>query len=292
MINLTIRHYRQHAQNPCLDLDVKLPLFGINIIYGDSGAGKTTLLNCIAGIETAAKARIAVGEDVVVDTELSIYTPMHQRNIGYLLQGPQLFPHLTVHDNLLYAFKRAQRPNREPIVNFSEITELFSLSGLLKFYPHQLSGGEQQRVAIARILLSQPKLLLFDEPTTALDNSTQQKLFFYIQHIHQHYRIPIIFVTHSIQDVYMATAAQHILLLSAGKVVAQGNMQTLIEQDPFKKLLGDNYLYEARVISHNDALQQTIVVWNGKQLTIPRLAAPIGCTVRLCQSYGNTRHLL
>lgn len=294
MINLTITHYRQQEKNPCLDLDVKLPLSGINIIYGDSGAGKTTLLNCIAGIETAIKARIVVGDAVLIDTELSLHTPMHKRNIGYLLQGPQLFPHLTVKDNLLYAAKRAQHSNRKNIVSFTEITEFFSLSTLLHVFPHQLSGGEQQRTAIARILLSQPKLLLFDEPTTALDNTSQQKLLSYIQHIHQHYHIPIIFVTHSIKDVYMTAAAQHILLLSAGKIVAQGDLQALIEQNTFKKLPGNTntHLFEGMVISHNDALQQTIVVWNGKQLTVPQLAAPIGSTVRLCQSYSNIGHLL
>lgn len=288
MISLTIRHQYSKEKNLQLDLDVQLPMSGINMIYGHSGTGKTTLLKCIAGIEKPRIARIAVGETILLDTRHSIDVAAHKRNIGYLMQGSQLFPQLTVLDNLLYAVKRANKcksAGREAFIDIAEAIDFFSLTSMLHHYPHQLSGGEQQRVAIARVLLSNPSLLLFDEAMTALDNPMQGKILAYLKKIQHLHKIPMIFVTHAIKD--LVAAAHHVLILEAGKVVAQGEFQSMIVQQAFTRLLGETRLLEGQVISHDLLLEHTVISWNNKLFTVPLLAVPIGNTVRLWQYYSD-----
>ncbi len=289
MISLKIKHQYLKEKNLQLNLDVELPVSGINMIYGHSGAGKTTLLKCIAGIEKPSIARIAIGETVLLDTQHHINIAAHKRNIGYLMQGSQLFPHLTILNNLLYSIKRANKcksPMCEAFINIDEVIDFFSLKSMLQHYPHQLSGGEQQRVAIARVLLSNPSLLLLDEAMTALDNSIQKKILSYFLKIQQKYTIPIIFVTHAITD--LVAAAHHVLILEAGKVIAQGKFQSMLLQQTFSQIVGETHVLESQVISHDALLEQTVISWNNKFFTVPLLAASVGSTVRLWQYYSGS----
>ncbi|CAN5469405.1 hypothetical protein BH10PSE19_BH10PSE19_02290 [soil metagenome] len=279
MIKLKINYCRPKQKQHRLLLDVILPNSGINMIYGQSGAGKTTLLRCIAGVEKPESAIISIGSKIIVDTEQGIYVPPHCRNIGYLFQGQQLFPHLTVKKNLEYAFKRVKKIKDHHLIDITEAIELLALESLLSKYSTQLSGGEQQRVAIARVLLTNPCLLLLDEPLTALDNPIQEKILSYIVKIQEIYKIPIIFVTHSLRD--LLSAAKYITILDKGQMIVQGDFRSIIAEKAFIQLAGNAQLLEGKVISHNCELQHSLIAWNNTVLTIPQISASLGSNIRL-----------
>lgn len=281
MIELKINHSYPLQKKNDLKIDLQLPMLGITMIYGRSGAGKTTLLRCISGIEKPNSARISIGSELLIDTEQGIEIPPHQRNIGYLLQGQQLFPHLTVRKNLEYAVKRVKKAkiHHHSLIHLAEVISFLELQSLLMKYPSQLSGGEQQRVAIARILLSNPRLILLDEALNALDNLIQEKLLSYIVQIQEIYKIPIIFVTHSLKD--LVKAANFVVILKNGQVAAKGDFRTIIHKKAFIELAGNTQLLEGKILGHNTERQQSLISWNNTILTIPHITAAEGSNIRL-----------
>jgi len=201
-----------------LDIDTTMPTSGITAIFGHSGSGKTSLLRCIAGLEKAQQGQLIVNETCWQDA--NTFLPTHKRPIGYVFQEASLFPHLSAQKNLNYAVKRADQ-----IVSpefYQRVIEVMGLAGILNRYPSQLSGGERQRIAIARALLIQPRLLLMDEPLAALDHQRKQEILPYLERLHKSFDIPILYVSHSMDEV--ARLADHILVLDQGKVVAEGEL--------------------------------------------------------------------
>jgi len=201
-----------------LDIDTTMPTSGITAIFGHSGSGKTSLLRCIAGLEKAQQGQLIVNETCWQDA--NTFLPTHKRPIGYVFQEASLFPHLSAQKNLNYAVKRADQ-----IVGpefYQRVIEVMGLAGILNRYPSQLSGGERQRIAIARALLIQPRLLLMDEPLAALDHQRKQEILPYLERLHKSFDIPILYVSHSMDEV--ARLADHILVLDQGKVVAEGEL--------------------------------------------------------------------
>jgi molybdate transport system ATP-binding protein len=174
-----------------LDLKITLPLQGLTVITGNSGCGKTTLLRCLAGLEKS-NGTIHFADQVWQDSLQKIYIPTHKRRVGYVFQHTNLFSHLTVKENLEYAFKRA---NKE--LPFQEISELLKVNSLLKRYPHSLSGGEKQLVAIARSLLAGPNILLMDEPVSSIDQKCKEDVLCVIEEVQKKLSVPILYVTHS-----------------------------------------------------------------------------------------------
>jgi len=205
-----------------LHVQANLPATGITAIYGASGSGKTTLLRCIAGLQQAALGSLIVEGDTWQDETHVV--PAHRRPIGYVFQQANLFPHLTVRGNLEFASKRADK-NSEEIAQ-QVLNELLGIERLLDRYPHELSGGEQQRVAIARALLIQPRLLLMDEPLAALDSPRKREILPYLEALHRELKIPVLYVTHSLEEV--ARLADHMLILEQGRVREQGPMLELL----------------------------------------------------------------
>ncbi|MFT6986038.1 MAG: molybdate transport system ATP-binding protein [Psychromonas sp.] len=204
--------------NFSLDVQLKLPGQGVCALFGASGSGKTTCLRAMAGLEKLPNSYFAMGDTVWQDSEKGIFVPPHQRNIGYVFQEASLFAHLNVRDNL--NFGRRHLPPSEQKVNFDQICTLLGLTALLDRPPTSLSGGECQRVAIARALLTSPQLLLMDEPLSALDNALKQEVLPYLQELQQALSIPIIYVSHSSDEV--AQLADHIVLIKHGKVINSG----------------------------------------------------------------------
>jgi molybdate transport system ATP-binding protein len=201
-----------------LDIDTTMSTSGITAIFGHSGSGKTSLLRCIAGLEKAQQGQLIVNETCWQDA--NTFLPTHKRPIGYVFQEASLFPHLSAQKNLNYAVKRADQ-----IVSpefYQRVIEVMGLAGILNRYPSQLSGGERQRIAIARALLIQPRLLLMDEPLAALDHQRKQEILPYLERLHKSFDIPILYVSHSMDEV--ARLADHILVLDQGKVVAEGEL--------------------------------------------------------------------
>ncbi|MDE2310249.1 MAG: molybdenum ABC transporter ATP-binding protein, partial [Betaproteobacteria bacterium] len=199
-----------------LDVDLELPARGITALFGPSGSGKTTLLRCIAGLERTTDGLLRVHDEVWQDG--ANFLPAHRRPLGYVFQEASLFPHLSVRRNLEYGMRRI--PPVERKVQSEQVVELMGLSRLIERDPAHLSGGERQRVAIGRALLSSPRLLLMDEPLSALDVASRQEILPYLERLHGELEIPVIYVSHALDEV--ARLADHVVMLEQGCVIASG----------------------------------------------------------------------
>jgi len=191
--------------------------WGVTALFGHSGAGKTTLLKMIAGTLRPESGRIAVGDFTLFDAEEGINLPPEKRRIGYVFQEARLFPHMSVKRNLTYA---RWAGHRQATRSFDEVVALLGIDHLLDRRPSTLSGGERQRVAIGRALLSDPALLLLDEPLSSLDHARRQEILPFIERLRDESHVPIVYVSHEIDEV--ARLADEIVLLSAGRVTASG----------------------------------------------------------------------
>ena len=191
MINIDITH---PFQDFTFDAHLSIPGRGITSIFGPSGSGKTTLLNFISGKLIPKKGFIEINDKVILDTAQKISLPIHQKGIGYVFQEPTLFPHYSVEKNLLYGEK-----NKDPAL-FQDIIALLGIEPLLKKRIAYLSGGEKQRIAIGRALLSSPHILLMDEPLSALDQARKEEILQYLQAIPDRFNIPILYVTHNVRE--------------------------------------------------------------------------------------------
>ncbi|MBN2618088.1 MAG: ATP-binding cassette domain-containing protein, partial [Spirochaetales bacterium] len=183
--------------------------FNSNIvgIYGDSGAGKSTLFSMITGLEKPDRGRIVLNDRVLVDTQKNIYIPPHKRNIGMVFQEKLLFPHLSIKENLIFGQKYAFVKK----VNFEQVVEFLNIGHLLKSFPGNISGGEQQRVAIGRALLTSPELLLLDEPFNAVDERLRKQILPYIKNISTEFNIPILLISHDLPDIQKLTNTIYIV---------------------------------------------------------------------------------
>jgi molybdate transport system ATP-binding protein len=200
----------------------RIVLEGITALFGPSGSGKTTLLRVIAGLEKSATGRVAF-DDAVWQGERS-YVPPHRRAIGYVFQDARLFPHLDVERNLRF-FRRPAVPVR---IAFADVVAALDLSSLLDRRPLSLSGGEQQRVAIGRALLSQPRLLLMDEPLSSLDARRKREILPYIEQLPTLFDVPVLYVTHNLDEV--ARLASEVWLLADGRTVVRGKVADVLER--------------------------------------------------------------
>lgn len=204
---------------PMLDLDITLKLgqFQRHVVIreqarvvalvGPSGAGKTSVLNAIAGLLRPQRGHIAIGTRRLFDSAARIYVPVHRRHVGYVFQDARLFPHLDVRGNL--RFGRHAHGSGE--FRFDDVVALLGIGALLQRRPDGLSGGEAQRVAIGRALLSQPAILLFDEPLSALDHARREELIPYLQRVRDEIRLPMLYVSHHAEEVRRIADAVHVL---------------------------------------------------------------------------------
>jgi molybdate transport system ATP-binding protein len=193
-------------------------------LCGPSGSGKTSLLNVIAGFIRPAQGVVRVGERTLLDTGRGIHLPAQRRNLGIVFQDGLLFPNLSVEGNLRYGQARQRRSSRR--LDFRRVVDVLEIGPLLARYPRNLSGGEKQRVALGRALLSGPELLLMDEPLAALDARLRDRLLGYLQRAVEEWQIPALFVTHSQAEVRMA--AQWVIAIDKGRVVATGTPEAAL----------------------------------------------------------------
>ena len=212
-----------------LNVDLTLPGSGITVLFGASGSGKTSLLRCVAGLETPASATIIINGEVWHDDRQNINRPTWRRPLGYVFQEASLFNHLSVKDNLEYGIKRRPAPNSGQVL--TEAIALLGIGHLLDRRPDGLSGGERQRVAIARALATQPRLLLLDEPLASLDVSRREDVLPWLEKLHDEFRIPMLYVTHSVNE--LQRLADHVVVLEHGNVRTQGEVHdVLTAMDP------------------------------------------------------------
>ncbi|MDE2361251.1 MAG: molybdenum ABC transporter ATP-binding protein [Hyphomicrobiales bacterium] len=201
------------------------PARGITALFGPSGCGKTSVLRCIAGLQRLEGRCVVAGE---VWQDERRFLPTHRRALGYVFQEASLFPHLSVQRNLAFGAPLKAESSTRPIA-FDEVVDLLGLDKLLDRSPRNLSGGERQRVAIGRALLSQPRLLLMDEPLSALDAATKAEILPFLERMHERLSLPSIYITHDVSEV--ERLADHIVLMQAGRVVASGRLAD-IQSDP------------------------------------------------------------
>jgi molybdate transport system ATP-binding protein len=189
----------QHRAGP-FSLDVKLDCAGpVTAVFGPSGAGKTTLLHILAGLVRPASGRISVDDRVWLDTARGVCLPPHERAVGYVFQEGRLFPHMSVRHNLTYG--EAFAKTRAALAPFDEVVDLLGLAPLLTRRTRNLSGGEQQRVAIGRALLARPRLMLMDEPLASLDAARRAEILPYLDRLRARFAIPTLYVSHSAEEV-------------------------------------------------------------------------------------------
>lgn len=201
-----------------LDVKQTIPLAGCTAVFGPSGAGKSTLLRLIAGFQHTDDGRIAFGDSVWSDSRAGVHVPAFRRPVGYMFQEGRLFPHLTVSQNLLYADKRSE--TNETSYSFGDIVDAFDLKTLRERRPATLSGGERQRVALARTLLTRPKLLLLDEPLSALDRRRKAEIIPYLDDLAGRFGAPAIYVSHNVDEI--VRIADQTMILQDGRIEAQG----------------------------------------------------------------------
>lgn len=175
-------------------------------LTGPSGAGKTSVLNAIAGLLRPSQGRIEVDGRVLFDSAAGVDVPAYRRDVGYIFQDARLFPQMSVRSNLRYGRRRARA---DAPFAFDDVVQLLGIAPLLRRRPHNLSGGEAQRVAIGRALLSQPRILLLDEPMASLDRARREDLIPYFQRIRDALPLPMVYVSHSLDEVRQLTAAIH-----------------------------------------------------------------------------------
>ena len=214
--------------NFSLLVEENIPLENVTVLFGESGSGKTTLLRIIAGLEKKAWGKVALGKTYWQNDETKTFLPPHKRSIGYVFQDNRLFNHLNVEGNLRFGHDRSDAKNG---VQFNDVVDALDLSNLLLRTPHSLSGGEKQLVSIGRALLSDPELLLMDEPLSALDAKRKAEVIPYIEQLPSNFSIPVLYVTHNLEEV--TRLAPNMLLISEGKIVADSTPADLEAQSKY-----------------------------------------------------------
>jgi molybdate transport system ATP-binding protein len=216
-----------------LDAAFELPTPGVVALFGRSGSGKSTLINLIAGLLDADAGRVALDDLVWLDTERRLNVPPERRRIGYVFQDARLFPHLSVAGNLRYGEKRAPAGGYHSL---DTVADLLDLGSLMQRRTHQLSGGERQRVAIGRALLSQPKLLLLDEPLASLDSARREEVLPYLESLRDQLAVPMVYVSHDFDEVLRL--ATHIVLMKQGRTIAQGGVGEMSLNEDLRSIIG------------------------------------------------------
>jgi molybdate transport system ATP-binding protein len=216
-----------------LEAAFELPTPGVVALFGRSGSGKSTLVNVIAGLLDADAGRVALDDEVLLDTQRRIDVPPERRRIGYVFQDARLFPHMSVAANLKYGEKRAAAHR---FVDLDTVAGLLDLGPLMKRRTQQLSGGEKQRVAIGRALLSQPSLLLLDEPLASLDTARREEVLPYLEILRDQLAVPMVYVSHNFDEVLRL--ATHVVLMQNGKTVAQGGVGEMSVNPDLRAIIG------------------------------------------------------
>ncbi len=255
-----------------LDAAFTAPAAGVTALFGPSGCGKTTVLRCIAGLLNLRDGVCDIDGDVWQDRDRT-FLPTHRRPLGYVFQEASLFPHLSVRHNLMFG---APRDRQDRKVAFDEVVELLGVAPLLQRSPRNLSGGERQRVAIGRALLSQPKLLLMDEPLSALDRATKNEILPFLERLRDRHLLPIVYITHDLAEV--ERLADQVVLMEKGRVLAAGPLADL-QSDPSLPLATarDAAVTLDGVVEAHDARYGLLTLGvPGGRFVAPAPPAPIG----------------
>ncbi len=275
MTDTIIATFQQSWAGFTLDVDLQLPAQGVTVLFGHSGSGKTTLLRLIAGLQRG-QGRCQFRDQIWQDD--TTFLPVHQRPLGYVFQDANLFPHLTVERNLRFG---QSRMSGKPTIALEQAIELLGLNHLLTRRPDRLSGGEKQRVGIARALAVSPELLLMDEPLAALDLARKQEILPYLERLHQELSIPILYVTHAPDEV--ARLADHLVMLDQGHVIASGRLQDTFSRIDLPLHLGEDagVVMMGHVVEKDGQWHLMRLAFDGGSLWTKDTGKAIGAAVRI-----------
>ncbi len=268
--------FTQTLGSHCLQIRETLPSSGITAIFGVSGAGKTSLINAISGLTRPQAGRIVLNGRVLNDTAQRICLAPEQRRIGYVFQDARLFPHYKVRGNLQYGMAKSM------VSQFDKLVELLGIAPLLDRLPGRLSGGEKQRVAIGRALLTAPELLLLDEPLASLDIPRKRELLPYLQRLAQEIHIPMLYVSHSLDEIQHL--ADRVLVLEAGKVKAFGPLEEVWSSSvmhPWLPAEQQSTILSATIAAQHPQYAMTALTLGDQMLWVNRLERPAGDTARI-----------
>ncbi|MGV8936361.1 MAG: molybdenum ABC transporter ATP-binding protein [Allorhizobium sp.] len=273
-LSIAIQH-RQGAFELNADIEIGK---GLTALFGPSGSGKTSLINMVAGLLRPASGRIAFAGDIWSDSTTRTFVPPHRRRIGYVFQEGRLFPHMTVRQNLEYATRFT--PSGERLESLDRVVDLLAIGALLTRRPGLLSGGEKQRVALGRALMSSPRLLLMDEPLSALDNELKVAIIPDIERIRDETGIPIVYVSHSVEEV--ARLATRVIAIDAGRTIAIGTPDEVLHAVPTISgvMKPGNFLY-ATVVGHNIEDHLTIAECQAGTLYLRLADIAVGTSIRV-----------
>ncbi len=257
-----------------LDTAFEVPARGVTALFGPSGCGKTTVLRCIAGLIRVKDGYFNIDGEIWQDRNRT-FLPTYRRPLGYVFQEASLFPHISVRRNLLFGAP-PKPPTDRPAINFDEVVDLLGVRALLDRSPGNLSGGERQRVGIGRALMTQPKLLLMDEPLSALDRKTKGEILPFIEKLRDHFSLPIFYITHDLTEV--ERLADTVILLENGHIVASGPLADL-QSDPSLPLAmgrGAAVTLEATVEAYDAGYGLVTVGVRGGRFVEPAASATVG----------------
>jgi molybdate transport system ATP-binding protein len=266
----------QQQGDHVLEVDLQIPAKGITAIFGVSGAGKTSLINAISGLTQPQRGRIQLHDRLLFDAEQKIALPPEKRRIGYVFQDARLFPHYRVRGNLQYGMAPKMK------AQFDSLVSLLGLEALLPRFPLSLSGGEKQRVAIGRALLTAPDMLLLDEPLASLDLPRKRELMPYLQKLAKQVEIPMLYVSHSLEEILQL--ADNVLVLDAGKVKAFGPLERVWSSSAMRPWLPVSELtsvLRVQVLEQHPDYPMTALSLGDQHIWVSRVNQPVKTPLRI-----------
>lgn len=266
----------QQQGDHVLEVDLQIPAKGITAIFGVSGAGKTSLINAISGLTQPQRGRIQLHDRLLFDAEQKIALPPEKRRIGYIFQDARLFPHYRVRGNLQYGMAPKMK------AQFDSLVSLLGLEALLPRFPLSLSGGEKQRVAIGRALLTAPDMLLLDEPLASLDLPRKRELMPYLQKLAKQVEIPMLYVSHSLEEILQL--ADNVLVLDAGKVKAFGPLERVWSSSAMRPWLPVSELtsvLRVQVLEQHPDYPMTALSLGDQHIWVSRVNQPVKTPLRI-----------
>ncbi len=271
---------RKKLGNFTVDVAFSTGKAGVTALFGRSGAGKTSVINMVAGLFPPDEGLISVGGRKLFDSAHSVNIPPGKRRCGYVFQDGRLFPHLTVKANLVYGMKLV--PRAERYVRYDQVVDLLGIGHLLARRPAKLSGGEKQRVAIGRALLTSPSILLMDEPLASLDSARKAEVLPFIARLPRELSVPILYVTHAMDEIL--NLAETVVFLESGAVVAEGSLEDLMSRLDLQHFAGTfdaGVVIKTVVEGHERPAGLTSLRFVGGTLKIPLFKSAVGDQVRL-----------
>jgi len=259
-------------------VDLHLPDQGVTVLFGPSGSGKTSVLRCVAGLERA-QGQVVIGGETWQDSTQGQWVPTYDRDLGYVFQEASLFEHMNVRANLRFGIDRVKKPGAATALA-SAIT-LLGIDHLLERSTQSLSGGERQRVAIARALATQPKILLLDEPLASLDIARRHEILPWLERMHQELRIPMLYVTHTMEE--LTRLADHVVLLDRGKVKVQGPLSQVLSNPLFAASVGGEagVVLDGVMTQHDHTFHLSCIDLHGTRLWLRHRDLALGSKVRV-----------